>query len=410
MGTQRFANRLAGDCIYSSLRLCGSASGATLRSLEAPQNPRHRRRRVELAHGSFRNGVELWDTVRGKSGRGHRGGELCPCVEFINRDLYPAEQRAFALSFFMLGLPLGTFFGTLVSGRIAAAYGWRVAFYVACVPGLVLALLALRIPEPLRGAAEALPRAGRTDEGSPYWRVLRIPTIRWLIISGALFNFNLYTISTFLPALLSRYHGLNLKQANAVAAIVLGAVGVPGLLLGGWGADYVLRGRSNGRLRLTSISLLLAAFCIYLALTRPAGKLISFSLLMGTGCMFCYVYYSGVYAAIQDVVQPSLRATAMAIYFFAMYLLGGSLGPVLTGKLSDHFARLAMTTAGASSITDPFRAVGLHSAMYVIPLCSFILSMVLFAATSRVSKDMNELQMWMAQPEEKSPAATKTAG
>ncbi len=105
------------------------------------------------------------------------------------------------------------------------------------------------------------------------------------------------------------------------------------------------------------------ALCICLALTRPAGNLVSFSLLMGTGFIFCCVYDSGAYAAIQDVVQPGLRATAMTIYFFALYLLGRSVGPVLTGKLSDHFARLAMTAAGASSVTDPFRAVGLHSAI-----------------------------------------------
>jgi MFS family permease len=217
----------------------------------------------------------------------------------------------------------------------------------------------------------------------------------------------MYTISTFLPALLSRYHGLNLKDANAVAAIVLGAVGIPGLLLGGWAADHVLRNRSNGRLLPASVSLLLAALCICLALTRPAGSPVSFSLLMGTGCLFCYVYYSGVYAAIQDVIQPSLRATAMAIYFFAMYLLGGSAGPVLTGKLSDHFARLSIIRAGESSTTDACRAVGLHDAMYVIPVCSFILSMVLFAATRTVSRDMNVLQIWMAQPETKTPSAAK---
>lgn len=366
-------------------------------------------------------GVAVWSLLTAASGMAWSYGTLfatrvgvgigeascAPASSSLIGDLYPAEQRARALSFFMLGLPLGTFFGNLVSGHLAAAYGWRVPFFVACVPGLVLALLALRIPEPLRGATERAPFAGRPDEGSPYWRVLRIPTIRWLIVSGALFNFNMYTISTFLPALLSRYHGLNLRDANALAAIVLGAVGIPGLLLGGWGADHLVRERSNGRLLLTSISLLLAALCIYLALTRPSGSLVSFSLLMGTGCMFCYVYYSGVYAAIQDVVQPSLRATAMAIYFFAMYLLGGSVGPVLTGKLSDYFARLAMTTAGSNSITDPFRAAGLHSAMFVIPVCSFILSMVLFAATSTVSRDMNVLQVWMAQPETKSPSAAK---
>jgi len=321
-----------------------------------------------------------------------------PASSSLIADLYPAEQRSRAFSFFMLGLPFGSFLGNLVSGRLAMAYGWRVPFY-ASVPGLLLAVLALRISEPPRGAAEAAPLAGCPCEGSPYWRVLRIPTIRWLIISGALFNFNNFTIATFLPTLMSRYHGLDLKDGSAIAAVVSGAVGIPSLLLGGRAADHVGRHRPNGRLLLASASLLLAAICVCLSLTRPAGDLVSFSLLMGTGCMLAYVYYAGVYPAIQDVVQPSLRATAMAIYFFAMYLLGGSAGPVLTGKLSDYFARLAMTTAGASSLTDPFRAAGLHTAIYVIPLCSFILSAVLFAATHTVSKDMNELQLWMAQPE-----------
>jgi len=369
-------------------------------------------------------GVAVWSLLTAASGMawsytalfaarvgvGIGEASCAPASSSLIGDLYPGNQRARAFSFFMLGLPLGTLFGNLVSGRLASAYGWRVPFYVACAPGLVLALFAVQIPEPSRGAAEAAPPAARPDEGSPYWRILRIPTIRWLIISGALFNFNMYTISTFLPALLSRYHGLNLRDANAVAAIVLGAVGIPGLLLGGWTADHVLRNRSNGRLLPATVSLLLAAPCIFLALTRPAGSLVSFSLLMGTGCLFCYVYYSGVYAAIQDVVQPGLRATAMAIYFFVMYLLGGSAGPVLTGKLSDHFARLSMIRAGENSITDAFRAVGLHDAMYVIPVCSFMLSIVLFAATRTVSKDTSELRVWMTQPETKTPSAAKVVG
>jgi hypothetical protein len=93
-----------------------------------------------------------------------------------------------------------------------------------------------------------------------------------------------------------------------------------------------------------------------------------------------------------------------------MYLLGGSAGPVLTGKLSDHFARLSMIRAGENSITDAFRAVGLHDAMYVIPVCSFMLSIVLFAATRTVSKDTSELRVWMTQPETKTPSAAKVVG
>ena len=71
--------------------------------------------------------------------------------------------------------------------------------------------------------------------------------------------------------------------------------------------------------------------------------------LTGVGLMLSYVYYSGVYAAVQDVVEPSLRGTAMAVYFFAMYLLGGSFGPVLTGKLSSYFAHRAMLAAARAS-------------------------------------------------------------
>src|SRR5260370_13743464 len=119
---------------------------------------------------------------------------------------------------------------------------------------------------------------------------------------------------------------------------------------------------------------------------------------MGTGCLLFFLYYSCVYATIPDIVPPSLRGTAMALYFFAMYLLGGSFGPVLTGKLSDYFARLAMAKAGASSLNEHFRALGLHSAMYVIPLCSVLLAGVLLGAARTVSRDMDKLQLWMSSP------------
>src|SRR5260370_23214853 len=104
-----------------------------------------------------------------------------PAANFLIGVLFPVAHRARALSFFMLGLPIGGFLGTFISGRLAAAYGWRVPFYVACIPGLVVALLALLITDPSRGAMEASPYAARTFEGSPYGHVLRTPRMRWLI-------------------------------------------------------------------------------------------------------------------------------------------------------------------------------------------------------------------------------------
>lgn len=349
-------------------------------------------------------GVAVWSLLTVVSGLAWNYGALfaarlgvgigeascAPASSALIGDLFPARQRARAFSFFMLGLPLGTFFGTFISGRLAAAYGWRVAFFVAGAPGLLLAILAWRIFEPSRGASEPSPPAMLPLQGSPYWRVLRIQTMRWLILSGALMNFSMYAIGTFLPAFLSRYHALNLKDANGITGIVFGLVGIPGLLLGGWAADHASKLRPNGRLLVSSLCLFFAAPLIYVALGRSSRDLISFSILMGGGVMLAFVYYAAVYAAIQDIVPPSLRATAMAIYFLAMYLLGGSFGPLLTGRLSDHFARAAMASAGAGSMSESFRATGLHRAMYVIPLCNLLLGAALLAAARTVSKDLSK--------------------
>jgi MFS family permease len=328
-----------------------------------------------------------------------------PASNSLIGDLFPATQRARALSFFTLGLPLGGFLGIFLSGRIAAAYGWRAPFYVAGIPGLILALVALTISEPQRGAAEVSPTAGRPTEGSPYWRILRIPSMRWIILSGALFNFNMYAIPTFLPAFLSRYHAQNLKEANAIAAVVFSAVGIPGLLLGGWVADRAGKVRSSGRLLVSSFAVMLQAPLAYLALNCPPGEVLPFAMLMGSGCMLGYLYYSGVYATIQDLIPPSLRGTGMAVYFCAMYLMGASFGPVITGGLSDHFARAAMTAAGADKMAESFRATGLHSGMYVIPVCALAVGLVLLMAARSVTADMLEMHVWMAQPAGK-PALT----
>jgi MFS family permease len=357
-------------------------------------------------------GVAFWSLLTAASGMAWNYGVLfaarlgvgigeascAPASSSLIGDLYPARQRARALSLFMVGLPLGGFLGTFITGRIAAAYGWRTPFYIAAVPGIILALLALTISEPPRGAAEASATAGRAYEGSPYSRILRIPSMRWIILSGALFNFNMYAITAFLPAFLSRYHALNLKDANAVAAVVFSAMGIPGLLLGGWVADQAGKIRSSGRLLVSSFAVTLQAPLAYLALNRPPGEVLPFAILMGSGCMVAYLYYSGVYATIQDLIPPSLRGTGMAVYFCVMYFMGASFGPVITGGLSDHFARAAMTAAGVAKMSEPFRATGLHSGMYVIPVCALAVGFVLLMAARSVAADMHETHLWMAQP------------
>lgn len=343
----------------------------------------------------------FWQLFVLRLGVGVGEASCAPAATSLIGDLFPASRRARALSIFMLGLPIGVALSFAVSGTIARSYGWRPAFYVAGIPGLLCAVAVLFIREPQRGATELHKIGGRKREGSPYRLVLSIPTMRWLIISGALHNFNMYAIGSFLTPFLMRYHGADIRSANFVSMVVYGLSGAPGLILGGIIGDAVMKRRDNGRLLVGSLAILCSVPFLYLALEMPGGDRVGFMILMGTGCALMYAYYSTVYSTIQDVIEPSLRGTAMALYFFAMYVLGASLGPYGTGVVSDFFTMRAASAGGIVNLTqaqlEPFRAAGLHTAMYLIPALGLLLTLVLFAASRTVAKDMERLQSWMRE-------------
>ena len=338
-----------------------------------------------------------WSLLAARMGVGFGEAACSPACNSLIGDLYPPARRARAISVFMLGLPLGILFSSLLGGAIAKAYGWRAAFYVATIPGLLLAIFVFRIKEPERGAADAggaaVASTPTTAGGfwAPYLELWRIPTLRWIVISGALHNFNAYAVNGFLPAYLGRYHHLDIAQANRITGFTLGAVGVLALILGGIAADRSRVWRPNGRLLVGAVSAFLAAPCVYLALALESGAILPFVVLMGIGWMLFYVYYATVYASVHDVVPPRLRGTAMAVYFFWMYVLGGAFGTAILGMLSDRFARRAMAASGGTEMTEVFRAAGLHDAFFIVPALGLLLALVLFAASRTVGRDMQRL-------------------
>ena len=147
--------------------------------------------------------------------------------------------------------------------------------------------------------------------------------MRWIIVTGILQNFIMYAVAAFVTPYTMRFHHMDVQYAGWISMAVYGLAGVPGMIVGGLLGDAVMRRVSNGRLLVAGTAMLLAAPMFYFALWQPAGAVFFFGLLFGLGCMMLYTYYATVYSAIQDVIEPSLRATAMAIYFCAMYALGG---------------------------------------------------------------------------------------
>jgi MFS family permease len=236
------------------------------------------------------------------------------------------------------------------------------ALGLAALPGLVLApaVLGLREPERPRpptvgGSAVALPAV--------FW---------WIAASGAVVNFALYSFSTFLPAFLTRYHGMSVAQAGIWTGI---GSGVSGIL--GAGAAGLLGDRVKNRLWLAAGASLVAAGPLYAAIRMPAGSGEAAVWAAMTGYGLLQMYYGLVYAAIQDVAGPTMRGRSMAVYFVVTYLGGASWGPLLTGRLSDFLARRSGLAEEAS------RAVGLHDAMYAIPALAVVLAAVLWMAGRR---------------------------
>ncbi|HML16254.1 MAG TPA: MFS transporter [Bryobacteraceae bacterium] len=297
-------------------------------------------------------------------------------------DLMPPTKRARALGLFMLGVPVGGALSYFFSGPIAHAWGWRMAMVVAAAPALLLIPALMMLREPLRGESE-----GRRDVATgSMWTVLRIPTLWWIIASGALVNFNMYAIGTFMPAMFGRIFRLDVGRAGIITGVVYIAGGIAGGMAGGSIGDWIILRYRNGRLWMGAVLSLAGAPFAFLG--AAAGDLNSAILFWTIAYASLNTYYGLVYSSIQDIVAPAQRGTTMALYFMAMYLCGASFGSLITGGLSDHYARIAAQAAGSSVLTEAARASGLQQAMLVIAVVNVGLAFVLYMGSRTILKDI----------------------
>ena len=335
------------------------------------------------AAGSF----ALHTLARMGVGIGEAG--LAPTANSLIADLVPPARRARTISLFMLGLPLGIGASYLVSGIVAQATGgWRPALYVAAVPGVILAVLALFIVDPVRTGAPATAGAPgvqplATTFADSIRQVLAVRTMWWIIASGALLNLVMYALSAFSTSYYIRYHGLDIEHANRFNALTFGLAGGIGMLLGGWLGDRVGTRGPAGRLQLAALGATVAAPLLWLALEQPRGVAWNYAGITFAATLCIYLYYSNVYAAIHDLVPASVRGMAMSVYFLVFYIFT-AVGLVLFGQLSDAMAARALATGVTAADS---RAVGLHDALYSMPLACTLLVIVLYVASRTAATD-----------------------
>jgi len=329
-----------------------------------------------------------------RMGVGVGEASCAPAANSLLGDLFPKHQRARAISIFMLGLPLGLGASYAVSGLIVQATGsWRTALLVAAIPGAMLGILAFFLPDPPRGGADGLAVAAPAPDPRAIGEILRIPTMWWIILSGALLNLNMYALGGFLTSFMIRYHALDIGQATLLVSVIIGFGGGLGMLAGGWVGDRAARHRVDGRLRAAALALVVAAPVALIALGQARGSYWSCAALLLPACFLHYIYYSTVYASIQDVIEPARRGTAMAVYFMAFYF-ATAIGLYAFGRLSDYLAAGALL-AGATAADS--RALGLHGAMYVVPIVAAVVAMALWAGSRTITADHARMESKLRQ-------------
>ena len=259
-------------------------------------------------------------------------------------DYFGKEGRARAMSIWAAGTGVGIAVGFAGGGIVAGWLGWRAAFYLTAIPGLIFALLAFMIREPLRGAAER--RGPRTQAGAPVgWRtmlrLLQIPTLRSTIAAETALFFVLGGAAFWLPTYLSRRFALGTGTAGTLAGAVLVLGLLAGSLLGGVVADRLTRRRqSASNLPVGIAGFIAGAVFVALALLMPNLVLFVPMFLLGAAALYLY---NGPYSAIkQNVVVPTARATGVTVALLIEHLLGDSYAPWAIGRISDALNSLQL--------------------------------------------------------------------
>ncbi|MBP7704656.1 MAG: MFS transporter [Caulobacter sp.] len=265
-------------------------------------------------------------------------------------DYTPKEKRASALAFYSMGIPLGSLAGMALGGLVADAHGWRIAFFVAGAPGILLAVIAaLTLKEPRKALAAA--QARQATAGSSFGEAMKeLGTKRsfWLLaFACSLVSFIGYGHLAFYGSFFFRNHGAQLAELagnmgglgpagflGTALGLIIGVFGAFGTWLGGQIADRAAKRDIRAYVSVPAVAGLLSfPFFISAMLSGSAAlalALLALPVLLGS------LWYGPVFAAVQSLVRPQTRATAAAVLLFVINLIGLGLGPLLVGLLSDY--------------------------------------------------------------------------
>ena len=269
-----------------------------------------------------------------------------PASHSLITDTVAPEKRASSIAFYGLGIPIGGLLGMVIGGLLADAYGWRSAFVVVGLPGLLMALLVwftMKEPRRHRPATAAAPPIRATFKEA-LGEIRASKAFLPLTIGGGFVAFLGYGKGVWTTIFFQRTHELSPGEVGLYLGVGYGVAGVLGTWLGGYLADRY--GRKNARHYLTGpiLSMIVGAPLLFWAYSIDDWRWALVVLFVPT--IANSLYYGPVYACAQSLVSSRSRAVAASILVFAQNLIGLGLGPLFFGMLSDAIRPVA----GADSV------------------------------------------------------------
>ncbi len=290
--------------------------------------------------------------------------------------LFPEEKRSRMMGIWNASIPLGCAVGIAIGGIVATHWGWRHAFGLVAIPGLIVSILVFFIKD--YKTVELCKSVEKDNSGSMKVKMkagdiarefLDRPSLLLTYVGFTGMTFVTASLMTWLPTYFHRVHHISESQAGVKAGIVM-ALALFGAPLGGLIADLWAKKQKAARLLIPTISALSSAILLFVGFKFFNGNAqYIILLLMG---MTIVAFLPAAAAVTQDVVHPGLRASSYAICVVVQNLIGAALGPIFVGYMSD--------------------AYGIHTALLSLPLFLIFAGVLFFTGSFFYARDLDKVE------------------
>jgi MFS family permease len=284
--------------------------------------------------------------------------------------LYPHDKRSRMMGIWNASIPVGTAIGHLLGGLIAVKLGWKHAFGIVAIPGLIVAILFLFLKDYKTVDLAFIDKNSRKikmERKDIVREFLTRPSVLYTYFGIAAVVFVTTSLITWLSTYFQNVNGqpMDIAARNASLVMVLAVVGAP---VGGYLTDAWHKRQPNARLLFPAVSTFITAIILFIAL-RLSGSIQYIALLFVGVSVTCFL--AGSISVTQDVIHPGLRATSYAIAVIVQNLLGSSMAPLVLGRIYDKS--------------------NIETALSILPLVLIVGAILFFIGSRYYDADMNKV-------------------